>query len=196
MTPRERRLAALKKYNDSPKGKAAAARYAASGKKKTAQMRWNKTPEGRKSLRGIMQRWRETHREADKKYRNESLKRLRERGYFHEWRRLGDNAEKANTMTRIWKKENREAVRMHNANRLAMKKGAAGTFNRDDIETLLEAQDEYCLCGTDISVAPYHIDHIVPLSRGGSNWPSNLQLLCAPCNLSKHNSVEWQPKAG
>lgn len=30
-----------------------------------------------------------------------------------------------------------------------------------------------------------HMDHIVPLANGGINDVSNLQLLCAPCNLSK-----------
>lgn len=30
-----------------------------------------------------------------------------------------------------------------------------------------------------------HIDHIVPLAHGGTNDPTNLQLLCAACNLAK-----------
>jgi 5-methylcytosine-specific restriction endonuclease McrA len=30
-----------------------------------------------------------------------------------------------------------------------------------------------------------HLDHIVPLSRGGTNHRSNLQALCSTCNLSK-----------
>lgn len=30
-----------------------------------------------------------------------------------------------------------------------------------------------------------HIDHIMPLALGGQNRRSNLQLTCAPCNLSK-----------
>jgi len=29
------------------------------------------------------------------------------------------------------------------------------------------------------------IDHITPLSRGGSNGDDNIQLLCLPCNLKK-----------
>lgn len=31
----------------------------------------------------------------------------------------------------------------------------------------------------------YEIDHIVPLHRGGSNEPRNLQLLCYGCHRSK-----------
>ena len=31
----------------------------------------------------------------------------------------------------------------------------------------------------------YHIDHIVPLAKGGRHEPRNIQLLCATCNLRK-----------
>lgn len=30
-------------------------------------------------------------------------------------------------------------------------------------------------------------DHIVPISRGGTNEPGNLQPACRECNASKHN---------
>lgn len=38
-----------------------------------------------------------------------------------------------------------------------------------------------------------HIDHIVPLARGGSDEPENLCVACKPCNSSKNASMldEW-----
>lgn len=37
-------------------------------------------------------------------------------------------------------------------------------------------------------------DHIVPLSRGGTNDPDNLAAACVPCNLSKSDRLlsEWR----
>lgn len=31
-----------------------------------------------------------------------------------------------------------------------------------------------------------HIDHVIPVARGGTGWPANLRPACAACNLSKH----------
>ena len=46
-------------------------------------------------------------------------------------------------------------------------------------------------CGT--IEGPFHIDHIYPVSRGGSDLASNLVLACAQCNLSKGGLTlaEW-----
>ncbi|MCF6154734.1 MAG: HNH endonuclease [Candidatus Brocadia sp.] len=45
-------------------------------------------------------------------------------------------------------------------------------------------------CGQDVSgevfhYNQYHLDHMLPLSQGGCNDPTNFQLLCKECNLSK-----------
>lgn len=36
----------------------------------------------------------------------------------------------------------------------------------------------------------WHIDHVLPVSKGGGNNPSNLVRSCATCNMSKGNK-EW-----
>ena len=38
-----------------------------------------------------------------------------------------------------------------------------------------------------------HIDHIIPLCRGGFEDESNMQILCRKCNLSKGKSIDLEP---
>jgi len=40
------------------------------------------------------------------------------------------------------------------------------------------------------------MDHVVPRSRGGSNDPSNLVLVCAKCNQEKSNRTPEEWRAG
>lgn len=44
----------------------------------------------------------------------------------------------------------------------------------------------------------YHVDHITPLSRGGRNIRSNVQLLCPKCNLQKNarDPIEYMQSLG
>lgn len=46
-------------------------------------------------------------------------------------------------------------------------------------------QCEYCRAPADITAAPFNIEHIQPLARGGNSDESNLALACAGCNLAK-----------
>jgi len=45
------------------------------------------------------------------------------------------------------------------------------------------------LCGELIPIGHRHVDHIVPLSKGGKHRPSNLAVACDVCNLSKHTKM-------
>jgi len=84
----------------------------------------------------------------------------------------------------------------HNRNRHALKKAAIGTHTEQDIQNQYERQKGKCYwCGKKLT--KYHVDHITPLTRGGSNWPDNLVLACPHCNLSRNNRLphEW-PQGG
>lgn len=58
-------------------------------------------------------------------------------------------------------------------------------FKKVSKRKILERDAYRCKqCG---SYKSLHVDHIVPLSRGGTNDTDNLQALCAKCNLIKGN---------
>lgn len=95
--------------------------------------------------------------------------------------------EKVKATLARWKRENPERARMlgrvGSANRRARKATNGGTFTIADIEALHSRQNGACaVC---LSTEALEIDHILPILLGGSSDPSNLQLLCQPCNRSK-----------
>lgn len=59
-------------------------------------------------------------------------------------------------------------------------------YDRDAIiELYKEGEVSMCLkCGAQDRL---EVDHIVPVSLGGSNYLNNLQILCRTCNASKLN---------
>src|SRR5260221_10770205 len=84
--------------------------------------------------------------------------------------------------------EIRQRWRAHKHTRRARERGAEGYWTPQDIQNILKGQRGKCAeCKKKLE--KYHIDHIVPLTRDGSNWPYNLQLLCPTCNLKKGNKL-------
>jgi len=78
-------------------------------------------------------------------------------------------------------------MRAHARKRRAQKCKSAGTHTAADIAEIKSAQRNRCgYCRVSFSKAKKHVDHIVPLARGGGNGRANLQLLCAPCNQTKN----------
>lgn len=56
----------------------------------------------------------------------------------------------------------------------------------NDVENIMEFQGRRCVyCDCTLDGREVHNDHIVPVSKGGSNRPCNIQKLCARCNLDK-----------
>jgi 5-methylcytosine-specific restriction endonuclease McrA len=52
------------------------------------------------------------------------------------------------------------------------------------------------LCLDPIPFGKDHLEHKIPLSRGGSNEYNNLAVACQHCNCKKHNKTETEYKIG
>jgi hypothetical protein len=61
---------------------------------------------------------------------------------------------------------------------------------RNKIAAAADDRCEYCQTDQKVSGAQMHVEHIVPLSRGGCSAESNLCLACAWCNSFKGSKVE------
>lgn len=155
--------------------------------------RWNTCKECCNTART---KWRLDHPEAS-------------RGHFAKWKEA--DPEKAKAISRVsvakyqrahpervraanrvsvakWALAHPEANRVRRARRRALKLAYEGpNYTPVDVAALLVDQHDLCAyCGMTLN-GKYHVDHVVPLSQGGSNGPDNIALACAPCNLSKHD---------
>lgn len=56
---------------------------------------------------------------------------------------------------------------------------------RHAIERRAGGRCEYCQAPQQVFNGPLHVEHIVPLARGGAGDLTNLALSCSTCNLAK-----------
>lgn len=112
------------------------------------------------------------------------------------------NADKFSEYWREYNKANPEKRASQGRNRRARVRRAEGAHSAADVIAILESQRGLCAnCKTKILKSgkkKYHIDHIQPLSKGGSNDKYNLQCLCPRCNLHKSakDPIKWANSIG
>ena len=141
---------------------------------------------------------RERARETGRQWREANPERIKENG--RRWREA--NRERHNEKSRRYAAANpervvesqrrsrdslegREARRRHEARRRARKLRATYIEHVDPL-VVLELYDGVCgICGEDVDPFDYHVDHIVPLSKGGFHSLTNSQPAHPSCNLRK-----------
>jgi 5-methylcytosine-specific restriction endonuclease McrA len=115
--------------------------------------------------------WAREHSEANRAkvlaWQKANVERMREKG--REWNRAHPAEVKANTHKRR-----------------ALMKGCPGIHTAADIKAQYSRQNGKCFY-CEQKVDKYHVDHVIPLSAGGSNGPENIVIACPACNMKKSN---------
>jgi 5-methylcytosine-specific restriction endonuclease McrA len=96
-------------------------------------------------------------------------------------RHAADEAKTYRIAQRVW--ENR---------RRALEVSAAGECSKEQWKARVEFYGGQCWLQLEGCTGEADtMDHVIPLSRGGSNWPSNLRPACKHCNSSKKDKSPW-----
>jgi len=70
------------------------------------------------------------------------------------------------------------------------KRNGRTPFTKSIRHEVLKKDDYKCVeCGATKEERCLHVDHIIPISRGGTDELDNLQTLCEGCNLAKKNRI-------
>jgi 5-methylcytosine-specific restriction endonuclease McrA len=85
----------------------------------------------------------------------------------------------------VYRAEHREMCLAKEHRRRALKRGNGGTHTAADISSQFTRQKGLCFYCHEKLLA-YHVDHVMPLVRGGSNGPENLVIACPSCNMRKN----------
>lgn len=116
-------------------------------------------------------------------YRKANVDKIRETRARHRIK----NAERLAEYGKEYRAKNKELINWHTRKRRALRLSAGGTHTQQDIDEILKAQRGKCAyCRAKLG-SQFHVDHIVPLSAGGSDARSNLQCTCASCNRRKNS---------
>jgi 5-methylcytosine-specific restriction endonuclease McrA len=105
-----------------------------------------------------------------------------------------NNSEKGKQYHKKYIKDNYDnflAKQRKNETARRVKQAGNGVFviSSKDMKRLLSS-----CCAECGSYDKIHLDHVIPVSRGGRHSIGNLQPLCQRCNLSKNNklNIEWK----
>jgi len=101
-----------------------------------------------------------------------------------------------NEFQKSYRRELRKSYdRKNSAIRSGRMKEASGHYLEQDIDAIFSLQKGLCyyckkqFMGNDGNIY-FEVEHLQPISRGGSNWPSNLALACKSCNQKKGDMSE------
>lgn len=151
------------------------------------RMRYAADPARRERIKEYRKSHPEAVREAGRRHRAKYRDRLIEK--HRAWNAAHPGY--ATEQSRKWREANPERMRdlatETRHRRRAASHNAVGSFTTSEFKDLCNRYGNVCLaCG---GAHKLTADHVVPLSRGGSNCIDNIQPLCGSCNSKKHRKT-------
>jgi hypothetical protein len=132
------------------------------------------------------EKFKKYHQDYYRKYRKDHPDYWRK--VMRRWRAKHLDRSRANS--RRWQAAHRESARVTKSRRRARKRLAPNTLTSSEWTRILAAHKGRChYCGAPAE----HMEHILPLARGGGTTFENVVPACAPCNLSKNSRHDWPP---
>lgn len=194
-----------KNYNANPEPKRAKnAEWYKENKEKFRERRNETTQAWRAANR---EHYLEQKREKAAEYRKEFPERIRQsnkqwrlahpedaRIRASEWRKA--NPERGKESHRAWYKANPFYHKLAANRRRALKRKAEGIFTKEQVTRRFDQQTGRCAWCSEQLADLHHIDHLIPLAKGGSNWINNIVISCVFCNSSKRHRLpfeQWYP---
>jgi 5-methylcytosine-specific restriction endonuclease McrA len=135
-----------------------------------------------------VKKWREANPEAVKvAHRKSYRKHKKKKNEFKSlWNKL--HPEECLRYQRNWVGRNRTKKRDGISRYWARKRGASGFHTFEQWMARVEYFGWRCVyCKLALTVKTLTQDHVKPISKGGSDWASNLVPACKGCNSSKSN---------
>ena len=124
------------------------------------------------------------------RYRKANVEKIREaEKRYKKGRPRKRNREYDRAYARAWNAAHLERRRLtQHKYRVRKLEGAIGVVTLEESRRILSRPCIYC------GAQAEHLDHVVPVSRGGAHSVGNLAPACADCNLSKRNRfvIEWK----
>ncbi|QJB22030.1 endonuclease VII [Xanthomonas phage FoX5] len=117
----------------------------------------------------------------------------RQRAYDAAWQAANPELKRATAAA--WRAENPEKVAANVAARRAMKLAAIPADWSDFDAFVMEEAAAACKRRESLHGEPFHVDHMVPLSRGGLHAWHNIQVIPARLNMKKGNRM-WLTQPG
>lgn len=149
----------------------------------------------------------EAHREEGRRYYQRHKEEERARARAYQRKRRADpatkakesayrqqNIDKIKAQQREYRKTNAQEINRKRRVRRAQRHGTiTGTHTIEDVQAQYKRQDGKCYwCKKKVGNS-FHVDHVVPLAKGGSDGPENIVISCPRCNHRKSalHPMDW-----